>query len=289
MAGKVHLTKETWRVLLVRTDGPALIRLAIHVGIVLFLALLISLRPPYWPALILLQGVVLIFLFAPLHECIHDTAFKSTWCNRLVAIVCGWLLLLPPAWFRYYHLNHHRFTNDPSRDPELTTLKPLNRRDHLIYMTGLTTWWRQLLVLLRNAFGRNRDEFIPRKAHRRITVEAALFIAAYGIAYQILGDAVYLMWVVPALVGQPFLRAFLLSEHLNCPDARDMTINSRTTVTNLLVRWLTWNMSFHAEHHYQPAVPFHKLPLFHQYLRPQLQVIHEGYFDLNRDHWSRLT
>ena len=115
MAGKVHLTKETWRVLLVRTDGPALIRLAIHVGIVLFLAVLISLRPPYWPALIILQGVVLIFLFAPLHECIHDTAFKSTWCNRLVAIVCGWLLLLPPAWFRYYHLNHHRFTNDPSR------------------------------------------------------------------------------------------------------------------------------------------------------------------------------
>ena len=156
-------------------------------------------------------------------------------------------------------------------------------------MTGLTTWWRQLLVLLRNAFGRNRDEFIPRKAHRRITVEAALFIASYGIAYQIFGDAVYLMWVVPALGGQPFLRAFLLAEHLNCPDVRDMTVNSRTTVTNLLVRWLTWNMSFHAEHHYQPAVPFHKLPLFHQYLRPQLQVIHEGYFDLNRDHWSRLT
>ena len=288
MAG-VCLTKETWRPLLVKSDGPALVRLVIHVGLVLFLATIISFRPPYWPALVILQGVTLIFLFAPLHECIHNTAFKSTWCNRLVAIACGWLLLLPPTWFRYYHLNHHRFTNDPARDPELITPKPLNRRDHLIYMTGLTTWWRQLLVLLRNAFGQNRDDFIPRKAHRRITLEAALFIAAYGIAYQIIGDAVYWSWVLPALIGQPFLRAFLLAEHLNCPNVRNMTENSRTTITNVVVRWLTWNMSFHVEHHCQPAVPFHKLPLLHRHLRSQLEVTQKGYFHLNRNHWSRLT
>ena len=288
MAG-VYLTKETWHAVLVKTNGPALIRSTIHFGFVLFLAILISLRPPYWPALVLLQGVVLIFLFAPLHECIHNTAFKSTWCNRIVAIVCGWLLLLPPAWFRYYHLNHHRFTNNPARDPELITPKPLNRRDYLIYMTGLTTWWRQLLVLLCNAFGQNRDEFIPRKAHRRITLEAAMFIATYGIAYQIFGDAIYWSWIFPALIGQPFLRAFLLAEHLNCPNVRKMTENSRTTITNSPIRWLTWNMSFHAEHHCQPAVPFHKLPTFHQHLRPQLQVTQEGYFDLHRDHWSGLT
>jgi hypothetical protein len=36
-------------------------------------------------------------------------------------------------------------------------------------------------------------------------------------------------WIVPALLGQPWLRLFLLAEHAGCPQVRDMLANSRTT------------------------------------------------------------
>ena len=71
------------------------------------------------------------------------------------------------------------------------------------------------------------------------------------------------VWIVPILLGQPFLRAYLLAEHARCPHVANMLENTRTTFTTALVRLIAWNMPFHAEHHAYPAVPFHKLPRFH--------------------------
>ena len=68
------------------------------------------------------------------------------------------------------------------------------------------------------------------------------------------------VWIVPALLGQPFLRLYLLAEHGRCPLVANMLENTRTTLTNWLVRKLAWNMPYHAEHHAYPGVPFHQLP-----------------------------
>lgn len=275
--GGLNLDRAQWRGLVERSNGPALWRIALHGGLILVLGAMIQSKVTLWPMLLLPQGLLLIFLFAPLHECIHSTAFKSKWCNDLTAHVCGWLVMLPPTWFRHFHLTHHRFTNNMERDPELAAAKPGNRRDYLLHMTGLTIWWSQMSMLLRNALGRNRDSFIPRKAHRRVTVEAAWFIALYAMAYQIFGEQLLWVWVVPALIGQPFLRGFLLAEHMGCPKVADMFANSRTTMTSAAPRFLTWNMSYHAEHHVQPAIPFHRLPAFHAHTRPGLKVVQDGY------------
>ena len=57
------------------------------------------------------------------------------------------------------------------------------------------------------------------------------------------------IWIVPVLISQPVLRAYLLAEHGLCPPVADMFANTRTTFTNRLVRALAWNMPYHAEHH----------------------------------------
>lgn len=287
--GGLNLDKTRWRSLVARANGPALGRLCLHGGLIAILGAMIVNKVAMWPVLLLPQGLLLIFLFAPLHECIHRTAFKTRWCNDLAAHVCGWLLLLPPTWFRLFHLRHHRFTNNPERDPELAAAKPVNRRDYLIHMTGLPVWWSQIRLLLANAFGRNSDGFVPRKAHRRVTVEAVWFIALYAMAYKLFGEQLLWLWLVPILIGQPFLRGFLLAEHMDCPKVPNMFANSRTTLTNAAVRFLTWNMSYHAEHHAQPAVPFHRLPDFHVHARPHLKVVQNGYLQLHRKIFAGLS
>jgi len=94
--------------------------------------------------------------------------------------------------------------------------------------------------------------------------------------------------VLPALAGQPFLRSYLLAEHTLCPLVPDMLANSRTTRTNAIVRFLAWNMPYHAEHHAFPSVPFHALPALHRDLRSDLKVVAQGYIAVNREIFRRL-
>ncbi|MEM1299415.1 MAG: fatty acid desaturase, partial [Pseudomonadota bacterium] len=91
----------------------------------------------------------------------------------------------------------------------------------------------------------------------------------------------------PMLLGGPFLRAYLLAEHTFCPHVSNMLANTRTTFTNKLVRWLAWNMPYHAEHHAYPAVPFHKLPQFHALTRAHLGETQDGYTDFATSYPAR--
>ena len=79
---------------------------------------------PLWQAVLAIHGILLIFLFTLLHECVHKTPFATQRLSTVVAAVCGFILLLPAQWFTYFHLAHHRHTHDPKHDPELAAPKP---------------------------------------------------------------------------------------------------------------------------------------------------------------------
>ena len=95
------------------------------------------------------------------------------------------------------------------------------------------------------------------------------------------------IWVVPVLLGQPFLRLYLLAEHGDCPFVADMLQNTRTTFTNRIVRFLAWNMPYHVEHHVYPAVPFHRLPDLHHLMQAELKVTADGYAAFTRGYLAR--
>jgi len=123
--GRPNLSRDQWSALLVTSNWRGAVHLAGHLGLLAITSTLILAKVPLWPVLLLPQGILLIFLFAPLHESVHRTAFRSKWCNDAVAFFCGWLLLLPPIWFRYFHIAHHRFTNLADKDPELAIESPI--------------------------------------------------------------------------------------------------------------------------------------------------------------------
>jgi fatty acid desaturase len=89
-------------------------------------------------------------------------------------------------------------------------------------------------------------------------------------------------WVLPAILGQPLLRLFLLSEHIDCAFVDDMFANTRTTYTNAAVLLLAWRMPYHAEHHCFPSVPFHALVKLNALVGKRTQVTAPGYFALHR-------
>ena len=275
-----------------KSDALGLAHLALHGGGILVLGGLIALRVPFWPLLMVPLGVLIVFLFTLLHETCHRTPFASLWLNKAVAWICGLLIVLPPEWFRLFHFEHHRHTQDPARDPELAAPKPETLSQYLIHLSGLPVWREHLGTLVRNARGRCGDRFVPERSRAKVRDEARIMLVAYALLLGVslgLGSALLLfVWLLPVLLGQPFLRLYLLAEHGRCPAVANMFENSRTTHTNRLVRALAWNMPFHAEHHAFPAVPFHQLPRFHALVRPHLQVTERGYLRFHRQTLAEL-
>ena len=232
------------------------------------------------------HGILLVFLFAPLHESVHGTVVASKPINRLIGILCGAVIFLPPIYFGYFHRAHHRTTQIVGEDPELESDKTATLGRYLVYMSGLGYWVAQIKMLFTVALGRCNDPFIPESARFAVVWEARQFVLGYLAVFgaSLFWSTTVLLWVwlIPIVLGQPFLRAFLLAEHALCPTVSDMFQNTRTTKTNGLVRFLCWNMCYHTEHHAYPGVPFFRLPEANQLLEPFLINVGTGYVEVNR-------
>src|SRR5436190_12478635 len=134
--------------LIERRDGPGLWRFGFHLGAILALGTMIALRVPLWFLLLPVQGILIVFLFTALHECTHETAFKSSFLNTAISSISGFLIFIPPAWFRFFHFAHHRHTHDPARDPELQTPKPSTLIGYVKHVSGFPLWFAAVCTLV---------------------------------------------------------------------------------------------------------------------------------------------
>jgi len=273
---------------LVRIDPWAgYLHLAGHAGLICVLGGLIASGVPFWWALLPIHGIAVCFLFTLQHEATHKTPFPNAILNDWVARVIGLIIFQPFEWFRYFHLAHHRHTNDPEHDPELLTGgKPETWAAYLRHVSGVPTFAANISQVWRNAFGALDATYLPKRAYPRIRREARVMLCFYGLALvcNFWSPVLIWIWLVPMLLGQPFLRLYLLAEHGRCPMVANMFENTRTTFTSRAIRFLAWNMPYHTEHHVFPAVPFHNLPDLHRLMQAELRVTSSSYRAFTRDY-----
>ena len=270
-----------------RSDSAGLRQLFLHLGAIGFVSAGIAGAVPFWPVLVPVQGVLLCFLFTLAHECTHQTPFRSRGLNEVVGLVSAGLVGMSFTWFRYFHLAHHKYTNDPARDPELAGgPRPETWRGFAVYLSGWGYWSGNARVLWALASGQKVADYLPARQLPRMRAEARVLLGLYALAAAslLLSPLVLWLWLLPILVGQPALRLYLLAEHGMCPPVADMLENSRTTYTTRLVRALAWNMPYHAEHHAFPNVPFHLLPELHREVEAHLKSTSDGYAGFTRDY-----
>jgi fatty acid desaturase len=283
------LAPELKAALTARSDRAGLVHLAGHLGAIVACGGLIAFGVAGWWLLLPLQGVLVIFLFTLEHEATHKTPFASLALNECVGRLCGFVILLPFEWFRYFHLAHHRWTNIAGRDPELGSPKPETKAAWVWHVSGLPYWIAQARLMGALVLGRADGDYLPAGALPRIVAEARVMALGYALAAASLfaTPVLFWVWLLPVLLGQPFLRLYLLAEHGDCPQVANMFENTRTTFTTALMRFIAWNMPYHVEHHVYPAVPFHKLPTLHGLMRDELRVTADGYVAFTRDYLAR--
>jgi fatty acid desaturase len=284
------LTTSELKALSQQSNVAGLLQLAGHLAILGVSGYLwLAPWPNVWlrlPAL-LVYGFALATTFAPVHECVHRTAFASNRLNDTVGWVAGCLSFYNSTFFRRYHKWHHRFTRIPGKDPELTDLQPTTGWQYGLQISGLPWWRDKLRGFWQLASGQVQDyPFLSPGAYGDVIRSARLQVAVYGMAMLIpglLGHPAFFLgsWVLPMAIGQPMLRFILLAEHTLCTYDDNPLTNTRTTLTIGPIRFLMWNMPFHGEHHLHLSIPFHQLPKAHERLKAHLAHVDAGYMHVN--------
>ena len=270
-----------------RTDVHGLVYFFAHYALIAFGGWLVLQSFPaviFWPVF-LVHAVVIGFLFSPLHECAHGAAFKTRWLNESALWITALVYIVPPYYFRYFHLGHHRFTQVPGKDPSLVLPAPANFAQYLWYCLGLWFWWRNSSWIVKHALGithpASRD-YVPKSRRGLLILEARVLVVVYvmiAMAAVYSGFALELVvcWLAPRFIGEPVQRIIRVAEHVGCEESSNLLANTRTTLTNRFVNALAWQMPYHAEHHLYPNVPFHALAALHELLGERVPVESHGY------------
>ena len=275
-----------------RSDLQGYWRLGGHLAVMAVSGYLWAMNPLAIPFLIV-YGFSLAAIFATMHECCHRTAFANNQVNDIVAWWAGVLSFYNSTFYRRYHKWHHRYTRIPGKDPELTDRTPDSLWSYGLELSGLPWWWGKIRGHSRIAMGIiDECEYIPATARveviRSTRLQLLVYAIAIGISVVCAQPWFLIYWLLPLVVGQPILRFILLAEHTGCTLDDNSLTNTRTTLTLAPLRFLMWNMPFHAEHHLYASIPFHALPAAHERLKSHFAKVDPGYVSVNLDMISKL-
>lgn len=281
-----------------RTDAHGLVHLGIHLAGLGATGWLVYLSLGTWWLLVpamFVHGVVLNHLFAPLHETIHGTPFRTRWLNELVMYVLGFMIVWMPIYFRYEHTAHHTNTQIKGKDAEFVLPSPATKWHYFLWVSGLTRWTINLGWLFLHSMGRMRPEErqnVPDNELPRIFFEARVMLALYaaiGVGAVIAQSwELLIYWLIPLTIGRPVQHAIRAADHAGCLEGPELTRHVRTVLTDPVTQFLGWNMNFHSMHHLAPSVPYHALPALHAAVGNRLYNSQRGYLaaqiDIIRHH-----
>lgn len=247
---------------------------------------------------VIINTVILFASFTPLHDSAHGSISTKNYkiVNTLVGYNSAYLLMLPYLAFKHLHLQHHKHTNVPDKDPDYYAgVGP----SYLLPIQWFTTEYHYYYMYLSNIFSRPKEEY------REVLLNLLLYVV-YLVALAQLGlfaVALY-CWVLPGRVAVGLLSfAFDYLPHRPHTVTRFENVYEATSVTalfnynshhqshsasdsvgksdhnnssgyNLGVMLLTWpllHQNYHNIHHLAPYVPFyHYSTVWHAYKKELL-------------------
>ena len=286
------IDRETLHALQQRRGGASALRLILHLGAITLLCALLAFGSlPMWAALVTLVALsgALATIFGAFHESTHRSLFASRRANLIVAWVTGTLWQMAPTMYRVFHVEHHRHTQDPERDPELMgnadvlSSWPRNRRDWLkLIPTHLL--WLKFSTMYRLAFlpeskwlgfgsWTSADERRACKPESRVVLGFWALVVGAALS----GVAGAQWFLLASLLSNTFIGLWLTAEHRGLPYEGTIMARTRSIESNAFVRWWLWNANYHAEHHAWPGIPWHGLPRAHELVRDHLDHHVAGY------------
>ena len=211
---------------------------------------------------VVLISVVMFMLFTPGHDAAHGSVSSCSFLNGLIgrlsfqllgpiAIFCGW---------RALHLRHHKFTNDPDKDPDRYAC---NGHPILLPLRWFTTIAQYCIHWLCLA----DEPGVFRLAEKievtlNLAVNFSICVIAYDLGYF---HQCYFYWMLPST----FCHALLVFSFDFLPHFQHSitpTENRFKTTSNIetypifepLLSLVLHYQNYHLIHHLYPTIPFYR-------------------------------
>ena len=225
---------------------------------------------PLWAAFpIATVNMALVYL--PTHEAQHDIIARPgtrlRWLNELVGHATSWMLIFPFEVLRITHLDHHRHTNDPELDVDITTKapgpwsaiwraiqgrQPGARRNH-DYAAALMRANRPGLIVLTLAYRLGFIGIIGALAWNGYALEALL------------------LWWLPFQIAITYI-VFFLSWAPHHPSNETGRYRNSRAWKSKVGNWGSMWMQFHIVHHLHPYIPLTRTPAAFWEMKPILEA-----------------
>jgi beta-carotene hydroxylase len=212
--------------------------------------------PLFWA--ILFNTIAAYISFTPAHEATHGSVSANRalndWVGRLATVLQSPVPFFRA--FRYIHMQHHKFTNDKAKDPD-------------IYVGSGPRWLLPLkwATLDLNYLYRylNPSVFMKRpNTERREMVLALLFAALVLAVISLNGWLNYYLWLflIPGRITAIFLAVTFdylphYPHQAQVKDAPFQCTSNRVGMEWLLTPLLL-SQNYHLVHHLYPTVPFYR-------------------------------
>jgi fatty acid desaturase len=266
-----------------RSDARALVRARTQLAVLIGSAMLmlVATSPVVWWLAFAAQVLSQFAMFGLLHESIHGTAFASPRWNSAARWLAAVWQFAPPAWMRAFHFQHHRHTHEVALDPELGGIAWMARWPRgfawLVTASGLPILFARIGITFVAATGvpwllRKALPYAPAAQHASIWRDARILLLVHTVLVATaatMAPGIGFLYAAAA-AAHAILSVYLTCEHRGLPEQGDVLQRTRSIRAGWLLRYLLWNMPYHAEHHAYPSVPFSALPRLHELLRPRL-------------------
>lgn len=226
---------------------------------------------PLWAGFIIATANV-ILCYLPSHEAQHDIiarpGTKLRWLNELVGHLSTIPLALPYRVARLTHLEHHKHTNDPVRDPDYSM-----RANGPVHMIWVSLKNRQP----RSNRGLRGYACVLRRIGRSdVLLDGTIYQIAYygtlcGFAWAGFGIEALLLWWLPRHIGTAYIQFFLSWAPHHPAQATGRYRNTRAWRSRLGMVG-SMGMQFHIVHHLHPTIPLTRTPAAFRELRPVLEA-----------------
>lgn len=219
-------------------------------------ALVLQQLMPMWLGT-LVNGVIVYFLFSSAHDAAHGAVSQHRMLNNAIGSVS--LLFFGPvatlSLARWIHTQHHRFTNDPVRDPDhfghqMDIWMPLRWANFDYFYTS---------YFLKHAGPEKTRKFLPGLVFQ-ISLVIGLVALAFHMGY---GWEAVMLWLVPSRISSMlFVTMFVYLPHapFTATSQQDeyRASNIRAGWEWLLTPLMTCQ-NYHLVHHLYPTAPFYRM------------------------------
>jgi len=261
------------------SNAAGVLALALVAGIT-GLGLALALQPGAWPGAAgqIVLSLALVQWFVVLHECGHDTLFRTRRLHPIVGRLAGAFAAIPYACWTRIHGRHHRWTGWQDLDPTTAALVPRARPRFERVIVNVC--WKCSIPLFSVIYRVENYWHLPRlfrlfasRVERmRMVRDALLLVLLYAAVAWLVGPMKLLMTIGPAiflsLVAEDVL---LLSQHTHIPQhvSHGATVRPFPAIEQeefsrslRLPAWLSLlllHFDAHELHHMYPFVPGYRL------------------------------